>query len=83
MKTVGWLEEDPAALKDLEEDVVALEGLEEDRGKEEGLEYVDHNKVNALRITLGELESQHNSSSKTIDSLPTPISFTVSLACSQ
>ena len=73
MKTVGWLEEDPAALKDLEEDVVALEGLEEDRGKEEGLEDVDHNKVNALRMTLGELESQHNSRSKTSDCLLFPL----------
>ena len=65
-----WLEEGAAALEDLEEDDVALEGLEEDGGEEKYLEH-NYGKVKALNtMTLGELRSQHDSSSETSDSIP-------------
>ena len=54
MKIVGWLEDKGDTLKDLEEAGGKVKGLGD-----------GHNKVEALRMTLGELEPQHDSSSET------------------
>ena len=54
MKTVGGLEDKCDSLKDLEEAGGKAMGLKD-----------GHNKVEALRMTHGELEPQHDSSSKT------------------